>query len=493
MASDDLEKSLRGEVDEFINARLQSLREELERTHAQVNEAFMRLDERLAPDGQDGAAISVAISEHLRQARRLGTEEAAAESSRTKAASDVAIIKAAVDDIDNQRSQADILNSLVNRAASFAPRVIFFVVKNDQALGWRARGLEGTIGDAAVREISLPLSARTLLSEVVSNRATWSGAAGTHADEQMLFDKINTTDVIPERIVAIPLLARGRAVAVLYADCAEMDADAINLEALETLVRVAGMGVELLATSRPAPTEGRTAVPPPSPYQQRQAAAPPPSIAAAQPDFQPAANTSSAPASPVSTGVSPETFAPPAPSSQPAMSAPEMNTDAGFAASTSFPAQTEAPPPSAASTNGESESPAPSAAQPTAAAPAATTTTAAPRLGSARRYGSGAETQLPVEVDTDEERRLHNDARRFARLLVSEIKLYNDQKVREGRDAGDIYGRLQEEIDRSRQTFDKRVAPQVASRYDYFHHELVNTLADGDPSRLGNSYPGATA
>jgi len=139
VASDDLEKSLRGEVDEFVNARLQSLREDVERTHAQVNEAFTRLAERLAHDQQDGAAITVAISEHLRQARRLGSDEAAAESSRTKAASDVAIIKAAVDDIDNQRSQADILNSLVNRAASFAPRVIFFVVKNDQALGWRAR------------------------------------------------------------------------------------------------------------------------------------------------------------------------------------------------------------------------------------------------------------------------------------------------------------------------------------------------------------------
>nr|MBA2341136.1 hypothetical protein [Pyrinomonadaceae bacterium] len=322
MASDDLEKSLRGEVDEFVNARLQSLREEVERTHAQVNEAFTRLAERLAHDQQDGAAITVAISEHLRQARRLGSDEAAAESSRTKAASDVAIIKAAVDDIDNQRSQADILNSLVNRAASFAPRVIFFVVKNDQALGWRARGLEGTIGDAAVREISLPLSAHTLLSEVVTSRTTWSGAAGAHDDEQMLFEKINGTAQMPDRIIAIPLLARGRAVAVLYADCAEMDADAINLEALETLVRVAGMGVELLATSRPAPTATSAAVPPPSPYQPRTAAPPPPT---AQSDFEPAANPSTESNPQISTGALPETFAPPltqpAPSSQPVMSA----------------------------------------------------------------------------------------------------------------------------------------------------------------------------
>jgi hypothetical protein len=109
-------------------------------------------------------------------------------------------------------------------------------------------------------------------------------------------------------------------------------------------------------------------------------------------------------------------------------------------------------------------------------------------LGTKRRWGRDAE--LPVEVN-DDERPLHNDARRFARLLVSEIKLYNEQKVSEGRNQGDIYERLREDIDRSRQMYDKRVAPPVAARHDYFHHELVNTLAEGDPAKLGNTYPGA--
>jgi hypothetical protein len=36
----------------------------------------------------------------------------------------------------------------------------------------------------------------------------------------------------------------------------------------------------------------------------------------------------------------------------------------------------------------------------------------------------------------------------------------------------------------------KRVHPSVAPRYDYFHHELVTTLARGDDARLGAGYPG---
>lgn len=96
---------------------------------------------------------------------------------------------------------------------------------------------------------------------------------------------------------------------------------------------------------------------------------------------------------------------------------------------------------------------------------------------------------LPIEV-TEDERRLHNDARRFARLLVSEIKLYNEQKVKEGRDGSDLYERLREAIDRSREMYDKRVQPPVAAKFDYFHYELVSNLAEGDEGKLGMSYPG---
>ena len=91
---------------------------------------------------------------------------------------------------------------------------------------------------------------------------------------------------------------------------------------------------------------------------------------------------------------------------------------------------------------------------------------------------------------TEEEQKLHNDARRFARLLVSEIKLYNEQKVLDGRKNSDLYDRLKEDIDRSRQMYDKRVSALVAAKFDYFYDELVNTLAEGDSSRLGRDCPG---
>ena len=98
---------------------------------------------------------------------------------------------------------------------------------------------------------------------------------------------------------------------------------------------------------------------------------------------------------------------------------------------------------------------------------------------------------MEVVRELSEEERAHSEAKRFARLLVQEIKLYNEQKVKDGRSGSDLYDRLREDIDRSRQMYDKRVAPPVAARHDYFHQELVNTLAEGDPHKLGANYPGA--
>lgn len=81
------------------------------------------------------------------------------------------------------------------------------------------------------------------------------------------------------------------------------------------------------------------------------------------------------------------------------------------------------------------------------------------------------------------EEALHEEARRLARLLVSEIKLYNEEVIEEGRLAGNIYSRLKEDIDRSRQMYDERIDPRIQE--DYFYQELVQRLAGGDPKLLG--------
>lgn len=93
-----------------------------------------------------------------------------------------------------------------------------------------------------------------------------------------------------------------------------------------------------------------------------------------------------------------------------------------------------------------------------------------------------ATTRVPVSPSDET---MHEEARRLARLLVSEIKLYNEDQVEDGRRNRDLYERLKEDIDRSRQMYEERVDPRILRSTDYFYQELVRILAAGDSRALG--------
>lgn len=105
--------------------------------------------------------------------------------------------------------------------------------------------------------------------------------------------------------------------------------------------------------------------------------------------------------------------------------------------------------------------------------------------------GGAAEPARPAPGDPPPMAADAESARRFARLLVSEVKLYNEAAVQEGRRARDLRRRLHEAIRRAREQYDERVPGWLPGRDEYFEQELVRTLADGDPDRLGA--PGSTA
>ena len=71
----------------------------------------------------------------------------------------------------------------------------------------------------------------------------------------------------------------------------------------------------------------------------------------------------------------------------------------------------------------------------------------------ARTDAGGGGTPSGRALIEDEERRAAESARRYARLLISEIKLYNQAAVDEGRRARDLLARLAPEIERARRLY----------------------------------------
>ena len=466
----ELENSVFESIQDYLDERLRSIDEQLTKLQSDFNEGLAHAREAAASSPVADTPLSAAISAHLQTASE---QKLSGATGVPAGPADLSRLRRGIDELKDQRSQSEVLSTLLRNSVQFADRAVLFVIKADHAIGWRMCEAKEPANLQALSGVAVPLSGNTVVSQAVRSHSAET-ASGTRSEDSVLIEQVRGD---AQQLAALPLIVRGKVVAVLYVDSAWPHQDAIRLDALNVLTQVAGMAVELASPRAARPVQASTpAVETVQPAEAVPSA--PPKAAqvepaqAEEPSYVPQVETQAAPQ--VET-------------QEPATSAEEPSESVLTAAEVETRTPEAAPEPEFVPPQ-EPLAPEPPLVPPVET-PVFTDQYSAP-LGRSRRYGA-PDTDLPVQV-SDEERRLHNDARRFARLLVSEIKLYNEQKVSEGRNQSDIYDRLREDIDRSRQMYDKRVAPPVAARHDYFHQELVNTLAEGDAAKLGSSYPGAT-
>ncbi|HKT45997.1 MAG TPA: hypothetical protein VJP87_00600 [Candidatus Acidoferrales bacterium] len=115
----------------------------------------------------------------------------------------------------------------------------------------------------------------------------------------------------------------------------------------------------------------------------------------------------------------------------------------------------------------------------------------------AARVEIPAEPEPEPEADFDvnqlstEEQELHRRANRVAKVSMQDIKMLRPEQVRLGREKKDICNRLKEDIEKAHREYDRRFKPIMDHPVDYFYRWMVEILADGDASALGE-YPYAT-
>ncbi|MCO6509687.1 MAG: hypothetical protein J5I65_02750 [Aridibacter famidurans] len=267
MNSEELEQSLRAEFENYLKDVFSEIKQEISgfqqrldsefKDHrARVDAALEELSQKALADRSIEESFRESVTEHLRLAKDEGariTAMAIAEAEELHGSASAAEeihasfqgLRDAIADISSKDSQAEILKALVHHAAEHTPRGAFFIVKNEHLVGWRVFGREDHEGPDVVRELFFPLSAKTALGEAVESLATVSGLPEGYEDREIYLQKLGFEP--SARMVAIPLVARGRGVAVLYADAGENGGE-VNSEALESLVCVSGLTVELLAS-----------------------------------------------------------------------------------------------------------------------------------------------------------------------------------------------------------------------------------------------------
>jgi hypothetical protein len=101
---------------------------------------------------------------------------------------------------------------------------------------------------------------------------------------------------------------------------------------------------------------------------------------------------------------------------------------------------------------------------------------------------------IPPPPDADSlpeaERDSHRKAHRFARVAVQDLLSYHRDKIEQGRRSKNLFALLKEDIDKTRENYQKRFGETPARAFDYLHYEMVSKLAGNDPSVLGDQYPG---
>jgi hypothetical protein len=351
-----------------------------------------------------------------------------------------------------------VLETLTEEAQELGVRAAVFDVRGKAAWGSSARGFGQQLSEQALRSLVVPLNQAGPFRQVYETGGHVDANAGMLKRNRNVLDKLRPGADAP--ILLLPVRSAGSVSAIFYGDPGEQGTP-LPVDALKILAEFAGAQLDrLMALSgvMPAPAEEPAEVEPDEAEAEVEAASP-------------AAVEEVAPVEAVEEPVTPAVEEPP--SSEPTQEPFEAAVTAAVASASeevvAEPAQEE-----------------PVAVEAAPAAEVETPVVEAPPPPPPPPTPAGFDLSQLSEAD----QKIHKDARRFAKLLVSEIELYNKTKVADGRKSSDLYKRLKTDIDRSRQTYEKRFGKTVAKQHDYFHDELVKTLAGNDAALLGSEYPG---
>jgi len=392
--------------------------------------------------------------------------------------SDASRVKLAVQAVEHGKSQVDVLNALLEQCLPFGSRAAMLILRGETFSGWKGLGFAAAGGnDESVKRFNaapglIPELDRVLRSEQV---VIWDGA------------NLSTRLGVPasSRAILVPMVIKDKVAAAVYVDATEHDIAKLDPASIELLVFTTGLLIDTLSIRKKTPSPS---------LNDSEAAAEAPYIAPAAPPH-PAATGPAA-----TQRLAAVTPAPPVPRPTPPMGEPSPDATVAVSANQLREMMTSSKP---AFTMPETDFAAPAPPSPSAASFMTTAIPAieAPRFPSpppppAPERDERPSTQYippsniarggtPTSGPPADDSRKHDEARRFARLLVSEIKLYNEPKVDAGRKNKDLYERLREDIDRSRQMYDERITEDVRKNSNYFYDELVRILADNDAGVLG--------
>ena len=415
--------------------------------------------------------VGQAMESHVASLRaeivRRVMEEIAAEAatgvSTAQNRSNAADLAVALAEIQLGSSQREILRALLDTSARYAARAALFVVKGSHATGWQGRGFADS---DAVKDFALDENAPAVVRAI---RDRFSASAPVSDLDPRFIEKFGSPASGEGHI--FPLMLKDKVAALVYADGGTgSEGGVFETGALQVLVLSTSAWLEVNSLRKSAHKETSAT----------QSGGQHPDNRGFDSHDAPAAKSAAAPA---------PAFNDPFASHSPSFAAPQAMAAAagvtGEGTTAVVSAALDSPTVSAESANAATEvQSAIAEMEPAQAEPVV----AEPEVAEPVVHAEVAPETLAAPPLSPEEQYIHGKAQRFARLLVDEIKLYNQAKVAEGRKNKDLYDRLKEAIDKSRATYQKRYGTTVAASANYFQREIIRSLAEDDSSIMGANF-----
>ena len=102
-----------------------------------------------------------------------------------------------------------------------------------------------------------------------------------------------------------------------------------------------------------------------------------------------------------------------------------------------------------------------------------------PEQGNADREDLEQNDLQNASLDTEAAQGLILEARRIARLIISEIKLYNQDKIEKIDSRKEVLEMLKLDLTRGKEHYDNRIAGRLPIRPDYFNETVDEILLAG--------------
>ena len=192
----------------------------------ELGETVARYDEKV-----DEGSIAQAIAEVL------------AQQPPAAGAPDYSGLKTAITSIEKGTNLSEVLTHLMGEVTRHVERAAMFIVKNNAAVGWHARGFDHS---EAVKALTIPLTADTVFRLAHGSRSATRGHASHSPATAQALARLGGA---PQGLLAVPLILRDKVAAILYCDTTQDEMPAGTADLVEIMVAYAGKVIDILSAA----------------------------------------------------------------------------------------------------------------------------------------------------------------------------------------------------------------------------------------------------